>query len=228
MNQSLTNIDLSPLFSGLESSDLRRLEAIAVTKTLKRGETLFLEGDHAEGFYAVVKGLIKVYKIGSDGREQVLHLVGPGHTFAEAALFGEGRYPANAEAVQPSELKLIPKRPFVELLRTEPELALKMLASLSHWMKRLLALVETLSLKNVEARLADYIISRAREEGLPMKNGIAVTLDVEKKMIAARLGTISETLSRSLKKLKDRELIREEGSRIIITNLKALEELAES
>ena len=112
-------------------------------------------------------------------------------------------------------------------MRAGPELAVKLLAYMAQWMKRLLALVETLSLKNVEARLAEYILSRAHVDGRHTDDGdILLTLDVEKKMIAAHLGTISETLSRSLRKLKDRGLIREDGPLIIITDLEGPRKIA--
>ncbi len=216
-----------PLFAGLEVADLQQLEAIAAPRTLGRGEHLFFEDDPSEGFFAVESGLIKIYKIAPDGREQVPYLIGPGQTFALASIFGDELYLANAEAVQPSKLWLIAKTPFLDLVRAEPELAVKLLAYFAQWMKRLLALVETLSLKNVEARLAEYILSRAQVEGRPTDDGIVLSLDVEKKMLAAHLGTISETLSRSLKKLKDRGFIREDGPLIIITDLEGLRKMAE-
>ncbi|MCH7923051.1 MAG: Crp/Fnr family transcriptional regulator [Nitrospinae bacterium] len=216
-----------PIFADLESSDLELLEAVAARRTLGRGEHLFFEDDPSVGFFALESGLIKIYKIAPDGREQVLYFIGPGQTFAIASLFGDGLYLANAEAVEPSKLWLIAKTPFLNLVRAEPELAVKLLAYLAQWMKRLLALVETLSLKNVEARLAEYILSRAHVDGRHTDDGdIILTLDVEKKMIAAHLGTISETFSRSLRKLKDRGLIREDGPLIIITDLEALRKIA--
>jgi CRP-like cAMP-binding protein len=219
-------LSLIPIFASLEPSDLEHLAAIAVSRSLDPGEHLFFDGDPSEGFFAVESGRIKVYKMAPDGREQVLHLVGPGHTFALASLFGEAAYLANAEAVQHSKLWLIPKDPFLELLQTEPELALKLLAYLAGWMKRLLSLVETLSLKNVEARLAEYLLARAEEAGDLTDEGIVITFDVEKKMVASRIGTISETFSRTLKKLKDRGLIREEDSRIIITDITGLKKMS--
>ncbi len=215
-----------PIFADLESSDLELLEAVAARRTLGRGEHLFFEDDPSEGFFALESGFIKIYKIAPDGREQVPYFIGPGQTFAIASLFGDGLYMANAEAVEPSKLWLIAKAPFLDLVRAEPELAVKLLAYFAQWMKRLLALVETLSLKNVEARLAEYILSRDQVEGRPTDDGIVLSLDVEKKMIAAHLGTISETLSRSLKKLKDRGLIREDGPLIIITDLEGLRKIA--
>jgi len=215
-----------PIFADLESSDLELLEAVAAPRTLGRGEHLFFEDDPSEGFFALESGFIKIYKIAPDGREQVPYFIGPGQTFAIASLFGDGLYMANAEAVEPSKLWLIAKAPFLDLVRDEPELAVKLLAYFAQWMKRLLALVETLSLKNVEARLAEYILSRDQVEGRPTDDGIVLSLDVEKKMIAAHLGTISETLSRSLKKLKDRGLIREDGPLIIITDLEGLRKIA--
>ncbi len=216
-----------PLFAGLEVADLQHLQAIATPRTLGRGEHLFFDGDPSEGFFAVESGRIKIYKIAPDGREQVLYLIGSGQTFALASLFGEECYLANAEAVQPSKLWLIAKDPFLDLVRAEPELGLKLLAYLAQWMKRLLALIETLSLKNVEARLAEYLLGRAQADRHHTDEGdIILTLDVEKKMIASHLGTISETLSRSLRKLKDRGLIREDGPLIIITDLEGLRKMA--
>jgi CRP/FNR family transcriptional regulator len=215
------------LFADLEAGELERLADIVVPRALRRGETLFFEGEPSDGFFAVADGLLKLYKVAPEGREQVLHLVGPGQTFAEASMFGEGCYPASAEAIQPSELWLVPKGPFLRLLRAEPELALKMLASMAAWLKRLSGLVETLSLKNVEARLAEYLLARAREEGRSTEEGLLLTLDLEKRMVAAHIGTISETLSRTLKKLKEKGLIREEGSQILITDAEGLQELAE-
>lgn len=119
-----------------------------------------------------------------------------------------------------------PKELFIELVQAEPELALKLLAYLAGWMKRLLSLVETLSLKNVEARLAEYLLARAQEVGDMTDEGLVITFDMEKKMVASRIGTISETFSRTLKKLKDRGLIREENSRIIITDIGGLQKMA--
>lgn len=215
------------LFAGLEGREQERLAEVLVARSLGRGEPLFFEGEPSEGFFAVSSGLVKVYKVAPDGREQVLHLVGPGQTFAEASLFGDGSYPASAEAVQPSEVWLVPKAPLLKLLRAEPEISIKMLASMATWLKRLSGLVETLSLKNVEGRLADYLLARAREEGRQRADGVEITLDMEKRMIAARIGTISETLSRTLKKLKDGGFIREEGSSIVITDPEGLQGLAE-
>lgn len=209
-------LTLIPIFASLEPSDLEHLEAIAEYRSLDGGEHLFFDGDPSQGFFAVESGRIKVYKMAQDGREQVLHLVGPGQIFALASLFGEATYLANAEAIQPTKLWLIPREPFLDLVQAEPELALKLLAYLAGWMKRLLSLVETLSLKNVEARLAEYLLARAKESGHLTDEGIVFTLDMEKKMVASRIGTISETFSRTLKKLKDRGFIREENSNIII------------
>lgn len=215
------------LFAGLEPKEQERLAEVLVARSLERGEPLFFEGEPSEGFFAVSSGLVKLYKVAPDGREQVLHLVGPGQTFAEASLFGDGSYPASAEAVQPSEVWLVPKAPLLKLLKAEPEISIKMLASMATWLKRLSGLVETLSLKNVEGRLADYLLARAREEGRPRADGVEITLDMEKRIVAARIGTISETLSRALKKLKDGGFIREEGSKIVITDLEGLQGLAD-
>ena len=210
----------------METLDIQRLKAIAVSRTVGRGEHLFFEGDPSEGFFAVASGLAKIYKMTPDGREQVLRLVGPGECFAESSIFGDKLYPANAEALQPSEVWLIPKAPFLALIRAEPGLALELLSSMAEGIKRLVALVETLTFKDVNARLADYLLASAPENDRPGGGNISFSFEVEKKVIAAHLGTVSETLSRSLRNLKDRGFIREEDSRVLITDVEGLQKVA--
>ena len=100
----------SLLFSGLADADLAELAAITVRRTFRKGETLFSEGEDATGFYLLVAGSIKLCRLSPDGREKVLHFVSPGETFAEAAFFGDGKYPAEARAMEAGEVLYLPVR----------------------------------------------------------------------------------------------------------------------
>src|SRR5512139_1397603 len=127
----------TPLFATLTEDDLRRVAAVAVPRKYARKETVFREGDRADGFFVVESGKVKVFKLSEEGKEQVLHVLEPGQSFAEAAIFEGGSYPAHAEALADSELLLLPKPAFIDLLERNPRLAVRMLASLSRWLRRM-------------------------------------------------------------------------------------------
>src|ERR1035437_4569889 len=110
----------SLLFSGLVDADLTELATITVRRKFNKGETLFCEGDQATGFYLLVSGSIKLCRMSHDGREKVLHFVKPRETFAEAAFFGDGKYPAEARALAPGEALYLPKEGFMELMSSNP------------------------------------------------------------------------------------------------------------
>ena len=147
-----------PLFAGLQGEHVAELERRTRRLTLQRGETLFLEGDQPQGFYLVRSGRLKVYKSSPAGREQILHMVGPGEPVGEVAMFGGGRLPASAEALETSEVLVVPREAFVDLIRREPEVAMRFLSALSERLRLLTTLVESLSLREVTERLAGYIL----------------------------------------------------------------------
>ncbi len=233
MNMSIDLLKRCPLFAGLREEDLRRLRAIASLKQLEKKGILFSEGEEASGFYVILSGKVKVYKVSPDGKEQILHVVTAPDSFAEAALFLEGRYPAFAEALCDSQLLFFPKRGFIQLIEKNPQLSINMIVSLSQFLKRFASLIEELSLKEVSSRIAKYLIdlslklskvdtTRFREGKKPKE----VELDLSKTQLALKLGTISETLSRTLAKMKTKGIIDVRKNRILILNREALEELA--
>jgi CRP/FNR family transcriptional regulator len=215
-----------PLFAGLKEEDLRKIRMIASPRQIGKKEVLFSDGEEAKGFYVILSGKIKLYKISSEGKEQILHVVSAPDAFAEAALFLEGSYPAFAEALIDSQLLFFPKRDFIQLIEKNPQLSINMIVSLSHFLRRFASLIEELSLKEVSSRIAKYLIDlsiKSAKEGRVPK---AVELDLSKTQLASKLGTISETLSRTLAKMKAKGIIDVEKNKISILNREALEELA--
>jgi CRP/FNR family transcriptional regulator len=215
-----------PLFAGLKEEDLKKVKAIAILKQIKKRGILFSDGEEAKGFYVVLSGAVKVYKVSLEGKEQILHVVLPPDTFAEAALFLGGTYPAYAETLKDSQLLYFPKRLFIQLIEKNPQLSINMIVTLSHYLKRFASLIEELSLKEVSSRIAKYLLDlslRGLREG---KAGQEVELDLSKTQLALKLGTISETLSRTLAKMRNKGIIEVKKNRIQILNRKMLEELA--
>jgi CRP-like cAMP-binding protein len=215
-----------PLFAGLKEEDLKKIRTIASPRQIGKKEVLFSDGEEAKGFYVILSGKIKLYKISSEGKEQILHVVSAPDAFAEAALFLEGSYPAFAEALIDSQLLFFPKRDFIQLIEKNPQLSINMIVSLSHFLRRFASLIEELSLKEVSSRIAKYLIDLSLKSAKEGKIPKAVELDLSKTQLASKLGTISETLSRTLAKMKTKGIIDVEKNKIFILNREALEELA--
>jgi CRP/FNR family transcriptional regulator len=202
------------LFTGLAASDLDKVASVTVPKSLEKGDYLFRERDKAHGFYAVQTGAINVHRVNAAGKEQVIHVFRPGETFAEAALATEYGYPADARAVEASRVLLIQKDGILDLLRSQPELALRMLASMSSHLRVLVAQLEDLTLKDFETRLANWLIKRCPN---PDSNApVTFELKTTKRVLAAELGTVSETLSRALAKFRQQKLLSVAGKKLVI------------
>jgi len=215
-----------PLFAGLKDEDLKKIRAIASVRQIKKREILFYDGEEAKGFYVILAGKMKIYKVSPEGKEQILHVVSAPDAFAEAALFLEGSYPAFAEALMDSQLLFFPKRDFIQLIEKNPRLSINMIVTLSQYLKRFALLIEELSLKEVSSRMAKYLIDLSLKLLKEGKNPKEVELDLSKTQLALILGTISETLSRTLAKMKAKGIIDVKKSKIIILNRDALEGLA--
>ncbi|HTT58272.1 MAG TPA: Crp/Fnr family transcriptional regulator [Opitutaceae bacterium] len=205
------------LFSGLSAEDLGAIAGFAVLRNLGRGEYLFRQGAPAEGFYVVQRGAVNVHRVSAAGKEQVIHVFRSGESFAEAALATPTGYPADARAVEPSTVLLVPKQPMLDLIGRRPDLALRMLGSMSQHLRVLVGMLDDLTLKDVETRLANWLLKHARGRPGP------VELPGTKRVLAAELGTSSETLSRTFALLRARKVIAMEGKTIVIRDLAALE-----
>jgi CRP/FNR family transcriptional regulator len=211
------------LFTGLPADDLELISSFVVPKEIKKAQYLFREGAASEGFYVVQRGAVNVHRVSAHGKEQVISVFRTGQSFAEAALASAGGYPADARAIEDSTVLLVPKADFLGLLRSRPELALRMLGSMSQHLRVLVALLDDLTLKDVETRLANWLLKRCPHP-LP-STAVAFQLDRTKRVLAAEIGTVSETLSRTFAAFRDKKLIRVAGKSITILDPKKLERI---
>ena len=223
MKKSLAVITTLPLFNGLPEDQMAAIRKIAVDKKFPRGQSIFSEGDESSGFFVIAEGRVKVYKVSIDGKEQILHIFGPGQSFGEVSVFTGQKFPAYAEAITQARVLFFPRRAFVDLIAGNPSLALNLLAVMSVKLHQFTVQIENLSLKEVPARLASYLVYLADEQ----ENVDTVTLNISKGLLASILGTIPETLSRIFAKLSTQDLIRVDGRQIRLLNRERLEKLAE-
>ncbi len=210
------------LFRGLPNSYIEQLEAIGRLQSFNKKETIFFEGEPAKGFYIVVNGKVKIFKLSSEGREQILHIFAQGEPFGEAAAFAGLLYPANASAMEKTQAFYIPRVGFERLLKENPSLSLNLLAILSKRLMIFARMIGDLSLKEVPGRLATYLlISSAKKGGTD-----SLSLDLTKTQLASLLGTIPETLSRILSKMQRAGIIEVKGADITIKNRKELQRIS--
>lgn len=215
-----------PFFSGLETEHVNQITAISLIRNYRKGEIIFLEGNEYKGFFIVVKGTVKVYKISPQRKELIIHLVKPLNTFADVQLFEGKIYPVNAQAEEDCTLLFVPQQEFLKLLNDNSAICIKMLAGFALRMRELAARVEELSLKEVNSRLAAYLIEEIERAGNTKLPELSIRLTLSKKTIASYLGTITETLSRSLNKLQKENIIRVAGKKIFILDYARLRQLS--
>lgn len=212
----------SVLFAELNEEEAVALYRLVTFKHLAKGEMLFFEGDPATCFFILLSGRVRIYKASPDGKEYTLHHIRPGHMFAEAAIFRGDDYPANCKALEDSHVACVPKDTFISFLKRHPQVGLKIIGSLSVWLRELVKKLEDLSLKEVPARLASFLL-----EEMDLALSPRFELKVSKTELASRLGTIIETLSRTLRKFKEAGILEVEGKQVVIRDVERLEAIAE-
>ncbi|WP_404385471.1 Crp/Fnr family transcriptional regulator [Caenispirillum salinarum] len=195
----LTALREAPLFARLDESELA---AVAATGSMRRYDhvaLLFSAGDPADAFYAVAEGHVHLFALNEDGDQSLVTIVGPGETFAEAALFGAGRFPVNAEVQAGAVLARIDGSAFLKVLRGNQALGFRMLDSLLARQVFLMHEIRRLKAHSPAERLASYLLSLIESHTWPGHG----KLPVRKQLIASRIGIEPESLSRALRRLDE-------------------------
>lgn len=222
------------LFSSLNEKELQTIKDFSSIKSYSKGEIIFFDTEPFVGFYGILEGLVKLYKISNEGREHILHIMYSGSTFGEVPMFEgfiannktELVYPANAMAIEDSTMLIkVPQEPFMELIKRYPDISLKMLASFARRLRFLNNHIESVTLDDVSKRLSKYLlteVNKGNTRKYEIRKENQIELDISKYDLASHLGTITETLSRALKKLQTENMIEVNGKIITIKDLPAL------
>ncbi|WP_421658367.1 Crp/Fnr family transcriptional regulator [Leptothermofonsia sp. ETS-13] len=220
------------IFRGLSPLQLSRLLQIAQLQTWQKDELIFQQDSPATGFFVVKTGRVKVFKVSSTGKEQILNIFETGDNFAEVAALDGHPFPASAAALDWVELIFFPRLAFLELLHEDPSIAINMLISVSKHLRHLVGVIEDLSFKDVPQRLAEYLLQLSdvgsTSAGDRLKSLNSVTLDLTKTQLAAALGTIPATLSRAFYRLSSEGIITVSGSHITILDRDRLQTLSQN
>lgn len=218
----LPAIQTCSLFAEFPREDLQRIAEFARVRAYARGEEVFREGDPAIHFHAVVTGKVKLYKLSPEGKYHILRLVSQGELFGEAAAFASENYPVFAEAVRRSQILSIEAGSFLCVVTSQRRLATNVIISLSRRLESLVGVLGQLALSDLTARLAKYVLDLSLSASAPGEAASIVRLDIRKCDLAARLGTVSESLSRAFARLRDNTVIEVKGNEIRILDPEAL------
>jgi CRP-like cAMP-binding protein len=207
-----------PIFSELDAPTLGTLATRCVPRTVGTGFVLFRTGDRCHGLYLVLDGRVRVFRTAPDGREQTLAMEGPGRPVAELPLVDGGEYPATAVTAAPTRLMFLPRSEFEHAFRSDPAVATAVVRALGRRLRHLVQLVETVAFRDVAARLAMWLADFADRTGNPAGDTVTVTLDRTQDELATELGTARESVSRALKQLSAKGLIRSrKGNRLVVS-----------
>lgn len=214
-------VGASTLFQGLPGEQAQQLAAVGQMRRYTKGEWLFTEGDPAHGFFVVGHGRVRVFKTAWDGREQTLHILGPGEPVGEVPVFAGSKFPASAQALEDGAACFFPRAALLDLYAATPSVAMAMLAVLARRLREFSALIENLSLKEMPQRLAAYLVHTAGASATDVR------LEISKGTLATFLGGSQETLSRTLARMSEAGIIAVQGRRIVVQDRERLERLAQ-
>lgn len=216
-----------PIFRELNDRSLQRLAERCIPRTAPSGTVLFAAGEPCRGLYVVDSGRVRIYRVSPEGREQVLHIEGPGRPVAELPLFDGGPYPASAVTIEDSRLLFLPRQEFEQLYRESPDVAHAIIVALGKRLRHLVQLTETLAFRDVAARLALLLATYAERSGVETSSGIELAIDRTQEEIALEIGAARESVSRALKQLIRKGLVQQvERDRLLIPRLDRLRAIA--
>lgn len=215
-----------PIFSNLAQEQLAMITKLITRRKYKKGQVVFWEGDLSDRFVIVHEGKIKTFKYTREGKEQILYILAEGDFFGDLSLLKKGVFQSNGEALEDVSVCTIAKDDFDKILKENPEIALRVLESVHDRLERLENLVQTLSTKDMEARIASLLINFAKNFGYKRDDKIVLDLSLTREEMANFIGVTRETMSRKLSSMQDEGFIELVGNkRIIINNLEDLEDL---
>ena len=220
MSATLDVLAALPYLAGVPPAERRRLAARCAWRAVRRGGTIFREGEPALGLFVITEGRVKLARLSPAGREHVLHVESEGASLGEVPVFDGGGYVATAVALTDARLLFVEREALFALCRRRPDVALGSVAVLARRLRRFAALIEDLALRDVTERLAGFLLAET-----PPGGGVFEIATQDE--VAARLGTVRELVSRSLARLTAAGLIARTGRRVRLLDTKRLRAVAD-
>ena len=205
-----------PIFSDLSDSDLEKISSKMISRIYEKGKMILLEESEGETFFIILSGVVKVTRLSDDGREVILAILGESDFFGEMSLLdGEGRS-ANIVTNEKSEVVTLSRRDFLDCLQKYPKIAIALLEELAVRLRKSDQHIESLSLSDSEQRIGITLIRLAEELGTIKQGDVNVKNLPYQQDLANMAGTSRETVSRTLKLLESKNLLKRDGRNLTI------------
>ena len=211
------------LFKGLSDAEFKELEPYLSTSLYKKKETIFSEGEPPEWFYLVLTGKVKITKLSHEGKEIILEVISPTDIFGGVAVIKGFPYPANAVAMEDSEVLKISRKNLMRIVDRFPNLMYCMALQMGDRMKSSYDSLKNIALERVEARIAALLLKLAGKVGIETGKGITIDMRLTKQDVADMVGTTVETSIRTLTKFKKAGLLADKDGKIVILDKDGLE-----
>lgn len=217
------------LFTSLSDSDLNKVADLITKKAFEKGDIIFSEGDLFDKLFIINNGSIKIYTSTKDGKEQILYILKSGEFLGDLNLLKNDIFKFNAMALESTNMCIIHKDDFDGLIKSNPEISIKILEYAHDRITLLENLVQTLTTKDVEVRLASLLINLSNTFGIKTDIGIEITLPLTREDMANFIGVTRETVSRKLSYFQSQNIIELfENKIILIKDINILKELVQN
>ncbi|NLW99541.1 MAG: Crp/Fnr family transcriptional regulator [Actinomycetales bacterium] len=216
----------SPLFAALDDETARTLLDNMVKTRMERGDVLFHEGDPGDKLYVIVEGKIKLGRTSTDGRENLLAILGPGEMFGELSLFDPGPRTATATAVAETQILGLSNEQLQRFIAGRPYVAGTLLAALARRLRRTNENLADLVFTDVPGRVAKALLDLSRRFGRPVENGVMVSHDLTQEELAQLVGASRETVNKALADFASRGWLKLEARAVLLYDLERLQRRA--
>ncbi|MGB3180190.1 MAG: Crp/Fnr family transcriptional regulator [Cyclobacteriaceae bacterium] len=213
------------LFGALCNHELEEVNEAKSCTVYKKGQVLLYEGTRPLGVFCINRGKVKIYKLGSDGKEQIVRIAKEGDILGYKAMISEETYPVTAETLEPCTICFLPKSEFLSLLSENQEFNQKLLKAVCHELGVMADSLTNLAQKSVRERLALTLLMLKDTYGIDGQKE-EVEINLTREDLANIVGTATETLIRLLHDFKEENLITSKGRKITVTDPKGLVRVA--
>jgi CRP/FNR family cyclic AMP-dependent transcriptional regulator len=218
-----TILERTRLFRGLPAATIQQISGLSLRRFYGHGAIVFSQADPGDALYGVVTGKIRISASSPDGREMFLNIMEPGDTFGEIALLDGRHRTATASATAPSELIIITRDHFLELLEREPKLVSHVIQLLCQRIRWTSGLAEESALLSVPARVARRLLSLGKLHGHETPHGVELTISQEE--VARFLGLSRQAVNQYLQTWKVRRWLTLGRGKIVIVDEHALRDV---
>lgn len=227
MKVEIKDIKNIPIFSALSDKELKEIHPCVVKEKYKKRQEIFSEGDPPDWFYIVLSGKVKITKLSNEGREIIIELISPADFFGGLAVLRGFPYPANAVAMENSDIVRISRNSLLKIIDRFPNVMYDITTSLGERVRDFHDTLKNIALEKVESRIASLLLKLADKAGEKTgKGAVVINMKLTKQDIAEMVGTTVETAIRVMSKFKKAGVIYAEGGNIVVKNLEALRRAA--